>query len=277
MVRFYLDNTPPPKRGRMPAHPRNRDKDPEAYDAANNWQADMQHRIEQTREQDKAYAEEQARRNEEAARELNRRKDVVMSNLSDIATSTPFTGNEYIDAANQQRQEKIDKWHDIRHGMEAAAVIGENVAAGYGVLRGLAHLRRLGLRAATRTTGNAVSRNTMTRLSKWNKIVNKIDAPQATMNGIGATVDGYQWITADNGFDRWENAIETGANTAGFVGGMNWFRNLPYLRRIGGNKIDNVLDGLGYGAATWDIVKQLPPLSGVLEHFREQSKQKENK
>ena len=58
---------------------------------------------------------------------------------------------------------------------------------------------------------------------------------------------------------------------------MNWFRNLPVLRRLGGETIDNILDGIGYGAATWDIVKQLPPLSGVLENFREQSKQKENK
>lgn len=277
MARFYLDEAPPPKRDRMRAYPRNRDKDPEAYDKAKAWQTEQQNRKRENEQQNKIYAEERAKRNAEAAKELNRRKDVVMSHLSDIAASTPFTGNEYMTAAEGQRQEKLDKWHDIKHGIDAAAVVGENIAAGYGVLRGLAHLRRLGLKAATRSTGNAISRDSMTRFSKWNRIVDKVDAPQATMNGIGATVDGYQWITADNGFDRWENALETGANTAGFVGGMNWFRNLPYLRRIGGDKIDNVLDGLGYGAATWDIVKQLPPLSSVLKNFREVSKQKENK
>lgn len=264
MAKIYLSDVP------------GQDDYPEGYWENRRKHAPVKPRYKRTTKDDEYWAKKN-KQNEEAAKELNRSKGVIMSHLSDIATDTPFTGNEYIDTAESQRQQKINKWHDIRNGMEAAAVVGENIAAGYGILRGLAHLRRLSLRAATRSTGNAISREAMTNLSKWNRLVNKVDAPQATMNGIGATVDGYQWITADNRFDRWENALETGANTAGFVGGMNWFRNLPVLRRIGGETIDNVLDGLGYGAATWDVVKQLPPLSGVLENFREQSKQKENK
>jgi hypothetical protein len=35
--------------------------------------------------------------------------------------------------------------------------------------------------------------------------------------------------------------------------------------------MDAILDGLGYGAAAWDIVKHLPPLSGALENIRQQS------
>jgi hypothetical protein len=194
-----------------------------------------------------------------------------MSALSDIANSAPFTGSEVNKAAETQRQEKLDKWHDIQKGIDAAMTVGEFATAGYGVTRGLTHFNRLLARKATQSTGQAISREAIKNLVKWDKRVAAIDRPQVLMNGIGGAVDGYQWMTADNSFDKWENGIETGADLAGVVGGMNWFKNLPYLRRIGGDKIDAVLDGLGYGAATWDIVKHLPPLSGALENIRQQS------
>lgn len=269
MVRFYLDNTPPPKRGRMPAHPRNRDKDPEAYDAARNWQADMQYRIQQTREQDEAYAEEQARRNEEAARKLNRHKDVVMSALSDIANSTPVTGAEIKEAVDNQRQQKLDKWHQTKNVIDATAAVAEGIAAGYGVLRGLAHGRRLlAKRAFDRAGINATAEQTQ-NLLKWNDMVSKVDKPQIFMNTAGGLADAYQWFNADNKFDEYENKIETGMNAAGVIGGTNWFKNLPYLRRIGGDKIDAVLDGMGYSAAAWDIIKNIPPLSYQLDKAKD--------
>lgn len=96
------------------------------------------------------------------------------------------------------------------------------------------------------------------------------------MNTLGGIADAYQWFSADNSFDAWENGLETGTNAAGVVGGMNWFRNLPLYTKFG-NTIDNVLDGLGYGAAAWDVVKYLPPLSGALENIRQQSISNENK
>lgn len=264
-----------PKRGRMPAHPRNREKDPEAYDAAKKWQEEQQLRRQQQEEQNRIYAEEKARSNEAAAKELNRRKDTVMSALSNIANSTPFTGSEVAEAAENQRQEKLDKWHDLKLGMDATMTAAELTAAGYGVVRGLTHANRWLARQAAQSTGQAVSREAMQNLLKWNNRVNKIDKAQVAMNTLGGIADGYQWATANNSFDAWENGLETGANAAGVVGGMNWFRDLPYLRRIGGDKIDAVLDGMGYSAAAWDVVKNLPPLSGALEGIREQSKKEE--
>jgi hypothetical protein len=161
--------------------------------------------------------------------------------------------------------------------MDATMTAGELVAAGYGVLRGLTHFNRMLARQATQSTGQAVSREAMQNLLKWNGRVATVDKPQVLMNGIGGTADAYQWATADNSLDAWENGLETGANAAGVVGGMNWFRDLPYLRRIGGEKIDAILDGLGYGAAAWDVVKNLPPLSGALEGIREQTINNEQK
>ena len=82
MARFSLEEAPP-TRGRMPAHPKNRDKDTAAYDAYQQWQVDQQVRRKQNKEAAKVYLEEKAKRNEEAAKELNRKKDVIMSHLID--------------------------------------------------------------------------------------------------------------------------------------------------------------------------------------------------
>lgn len=266
-----------PKRQPMPKHPSraNREKDPEAYSAYERWQQERNEERERSTEEYRRKVEEQARRNEEAAIELNRRKDVVMSALSDIASSTPFTGNEVMEAADQQRQEKIDKFHELKNGLDATMTTAELVAAGYGITRGLTHLNRQLARQATQSTGQAVSRDALQNLLKWNSRVEAIDKPQVTMNTIGGIADAYQWIEADNSFDAWENGLETGANAAGVIGGTNWFRDLPIYTKFG-NTIDNVLDGLGYGAAAWDVVKYLPPLSGALENMRQHTINRES-
>lgn len=270
MSRFYLEETSPP-RSRMPAHPKNRDKNPESYDAAKRWQEEQQDRRQQNEERNRTYAEEKAKRNEEAAEEFNRRKNVVMSALSNNASSTPFNGVQIKSAAEEQRQDKIDKWHTIRNGMDASMTAAEALAAGYGLIRGLTHFRRSLARAATQSSGQPVSREAMTNLLRWNNRVDKVDKPQVIMNTVGGVADGYQWVTANNSFDAWENGLETGANIGGVVGGMNWFRDLPFARRLG-NKLDDVLDGLGYSAAIWDVIKNIPPLSGALNNIREQNK-----
>jgi hypothetical protein len=269
MVRFYLDEVSPPKRNRQRPYPKNRDINPEAYDDAKQWQTEIQNVKQQNKERNRVYAEEKAKRNDEAAAELNRRKDVVMSALSDIANSTPFTGTEIKEAADAQRQEKLDKWHQAKNVIDATAVVAEGAAAGYGVLRGLAHGRRmLAKRAFDRAGINATAEQTQ-NLLKWNDLVSKVDKPQIFMNTAGGLADAYQWFNADNKFDEYENKIETGMNAAGVIGGTNWFKNLPYLRRIGGDKIDAVLDGMGYSAAVWDIIKNIPPLSYQLDKAKE--------
>ena len=243
------------------------------------WENRREHKPIQSRykrtQKDEEYWAAKQKRNNEAAEKLNRSKDTVMSALSNIADSTPFTGDQVADAAEAQRQEKVEKARELKLGLDATMTAAELTAAGYGVLRGLTHANRWLARQATQSTGQAISRGAMQNLLKWNNRVNKIDKAQVAMNTLGGIADGYQWATANNSFDAWENGLETGANAAGVVGGMNWFRDLPYLRRIGGDKIDAVLDGMGYSAAAWDVVKNLPPLSGALEGIREQSKSNE--
>ncbi len=212
----------------------------------------------------------------EANPELQKAANVVMGAMEQAVTGVPFTGDQVRETVERQEQERLNKWHDIRKGIDATMTAAEFLAAGYGLTRGLTHLSRYMAKQATQSVGQPVSREAMKNLLKWNNRVTTIDKPQVLMNTVGGTADAYQWATADNSFDAWENGLETGADAAGIVGGMNWFRDLPYLRRLGGEKIDAVLDGIGYGAAAWDVVKNLPPLSGAVNNIREQSQNKKS-
>ena len=109
-----------PKRPPMPRHPKNREKDPAAFDAALKWQADMEARraanMAAQEEQYKLKKEQQAKQLDQFYKNLG----VVLGAMEQSANSIPFTGQEYRQAAEAQRQEKIDKVHEIATGFEAA-------------------------------------------------------------------------------------------------------------------------------------------------------------
>lgn len=267
MVKFYLDDTPP-IRNRVRAYPKKREKDSVAYDAAMQELENTRLRRQHNKQIAIQNAKDRDNKNIEGAKRFNENADIVMSHLSNMSNGVSISGNQIVQAAENQRQEKLDKWHDIQKGIDAAITAGEMTAAGYGILRGLTHFNRMLARHAA-VNGNTTA---MTNLAKWNSRVDKVDKPQIIMNGIGGIADGYQWITADNKVDKYENGLETAANTAGVIGGTNWFRNLPTIRRFG-NAIDTTLDGLGYGSAIWDAVKYLPPLSYYLDKGKQQYKE----
>lgn len=239
----------------MPRHPKNREKNPAAYDNYMKWREEMAIR-------DQYFKKQQQINKTDNNKELDRINSLV--GALNESTNTPiFNGEEIKEAAEKQREEKLKKWEDYKLSLEATANAAELLSAGYGIIRGLAYLGKKGTQYAL-LSKNPLFNTTPANYRKWKNIAETWDKPQIFMNTLGGLADGYQWITANNSYDAWENGIETGGNVAGVIGGTNWFRNQPFFGRYG-DRIDNTLDIMGYGSAVWDVVKNLPPLSTVID------------
>ena len=144
--------------------------------------------------------------------------------------------------ANEQAKKKQQQMRDIKKGFDAAATLGEWGAAGYTVGR--------------LTVPRLLSNNTgvMGRVADFFTNNNA----QLGANAIGSLADGYQFLTADNKFDKYENEIELGGDTAGVIGGLDIVRNSNIFGRYS-KPIDTALDVTGLSAASWDILKNIPP------------------
>lgn len=234
MARFSLEEAPP-TRGRMPAHPKNRDKDTAAYDAYRQWQEDQQVRRKQNEEAAKVYLEKKAKRNEEAARELNRKKDVVMSHLIDSAESVPVTADEVKTLGEKQRQEKLDKANDYKLGLKSLVTAAE-----------------LGLSGGSLLGAWTNYKNWATAASASKKaIANLLKRAQAPMQLSGTLIDGYQTLDAatnNDEFNTYYNAGSAGLGLAGYIGARDVFRGrYPW--------VDRTLDVLGIIQNSGDFVK----------------------
>lgn len=234
MARFSLEEAPP-VRSRMPAHPKNRDKDTAAYDAYQQWQKDQQVRRKQNKETAKVYLEEKAKRNEEAARKLNRKKDVVMSHLIDSAYSIPVTANEIKTLGEKQRQEKLDKVNDYKLGINSLITAAELGLSGGSLLGAYANYKNWA------TAANASKRT----------IANLLQKAQAPMQLSGTLIDGYQTLDAINNkdeFNKYYNAGSAGLGLAGYIGAKDIFiGKYPW--------IDRTLDVLGIIQNSGDFIK----------------------
>lgn len=234
MARFSLEEAPP-VRSRMPAHPKNRDKDTAAYDAYQQWQKDQQVRRKQNKEAAKIYIEEKAKRNEEAAREFNRKKDVVMSHFIDSAYSIPVTANEIKTLGEKQRQEKLDKVNDYKLGINSLITAAELGLSGGSLLGAYANYKNWA------TAANASKRT----------IANLLQKAQAPMQLSGTLIDGYQTLDAINNkdeFNKYYNAGSAGLGLAGYIGAKDIFiGKYPWA--------DRTLDALGIIQNSGDFIK----------------------
>lgn len=131
---------------------------------------------------------------------------------------------------------------DIKKGFDAAATLGEWGAAGY----------TIGRLAVPRLLAN----NTGVMGGVANFFTNS--NAQLGANAVGSLADGYQLLTADNKFDKYENGIELGGDVAGIIGGLDIVRNSNIFGRYS-KPIDTTLDVTGLSAASWDILKNIPP------------------
>lgn len=175
---------------------------------------------------------------------LRRAQDSLSQGVNTEIATAKGIANASQQYANEQMKKKQQQMHDIKKGFDATATALEMSAAGYTI----GHL----------TVPRLIHTNTGW-LGKVSDFFTNSNA-QLGANAIGSLADGYQLLTADNKFDRYENGIELGGDTAGIVGGLDIVRNSNIFGRYS-KPIDKALDTIGLSAATWDIAKNMPPFS----------------
>ena len=221
MARFSLEEIPPAS------------DYPEGYWENRREHATVKPGYKRTTKDDKYWAKKNKQR-EEAAKELNRKKDVVMSSLEKQATGIPFTSNEYKQATDEQRQKALAKFKDYEKGAKAVVTATE---------LGLSGASLLGAYANWRNWANAVN-------ATKRGIANLLQKAQAPMQEAGALIDGYQTIDAygNDTFNTYYNGASGILGAAGTIGASDIFRGrYPW--------IDRTLDALGIIQNSGDFIK----------------------
>lgn len=223
MTRFSLEEAPPK---------RDRPKPFKKGEPNPNWNSEESR--EEVYRQQQEYAYQQAIKNEKVAEELNRRKDVVMSQLENAANSTVFTSDEIKDAVEEQRQKALDKLHDYKLGVRSLVTAGE---------LGLSGASLLGAYANWKNWANAASATKRT-------IANLLQKAQTPMQLGGVGIDAYQTLDSygNNAFDTYYNGASSVLGSAGTIGAMDIFRG-KYP------KVDRVLDVMGIVQNAGDFLK----------------------
>lgn len=210
------------------------DNDPATKDWEHRREHEELHPMYQRTQKDEEYWREKQARNAQATEELDRKKGVVMSALERQASDTPFTGESYKQAVDDQRQRALDKAKDFEKGARAVVTAAE---------LGLSGASLLGAYANWKNWANAAS------LTKRG-IANLLQKAQAPMQEAGALIDGYQTMDAlgNNEFDAYYNGASGVLGVAGTIGASDIFRGRYPM-------VDRFLDTSGIIQNAGDFIK----------------------
>lgn len=236
MPKYSLEEIPP--RTRMPAHPKNRDKDPEAYDRYIEYTKNQQIRDSINKSKNKIKVEQKIKKKDEAAEELNRRKNIVMSALKNQAENTIFTKTDYKKAIDEQIQNKRNIWDDYKKGINATVTAVELGLSGASLLGAYSNWK------------NWINSSIAAKRS----IANILQKAQLPMQIGGTLIDGFQTYDAiqrNNDFEKYYNLGSAGLGIGGSIGAADMFKtarlNYPY--------IDRIFDTAGIIQNTGDFIK----------------------
>ena len=174
---------------------------------------------------------------------LQRANDLVVSSMK---SRLPFTGEDYKNAANEQRQHSLDKWHDYKKGIEATAKAAELTLSAGTLVGAYANWKRW------KDLAN-VARPTFSQLTK-SKIANLLQKAQLPMQASGTVIDGVQTYDAlqnNDSFNAWWNGLSTIAGVGGSIGAADLFNNA----RLSYPVIDRIFDTSGIIQSAADVLK----------------------
>ena len=168
---------------------------------------------------------------------LHHANDVVMDAMRSKIDDAQLA-KDTKEAIEQQYQDKLDKWHDYKKGIESTITGLELGLSGASLLGAYANYKRWN------TASNVVKRG----------IANLLQKAQLPMQVGGTLIDvgqTYNAIQNDDTFDTYYNAGSALLGTAGSVGASDVFLN----SRFHNPNVDRVLDVLGVFQNTGDFIK----------------------
>lgn len=161
--------------------------------------------------------------------------------LEDQVESNKIIAQAVVNSAKQKgeddRQKTIDFVHNTKTALDATAAAIELTSS---------------LGTLIRAYGNYKNWQNANRLKRG--LINLLNRKTLTLQTAGLAADGYQFITADDTFNKYDNGAELIGGTAGIIGSSDYFRNTPMYGNYG-NYIDTALDVVGVGQSAWDIGK----------------------
>ena len=168
---------------------------------------------------------------------LHHANDVVMDAMRSKIDDAQLA-KDTKEAIEQQYQDKLDKWHDYKKGIESTITGLELGLSGASLLGAYANYKKWNI------ASNVVKRG----------IANLLQKAQLPMQVGGTLIDvgqTYNAIQNDDTFDTYYNAGSALLGTAGSVGASDVFLN----SRFHNPKIDRALDVLGILQNTGDFIK----------------------
>ncbi len=159
----------------------------------------------------------------------------IQDSMQSEIDSSYTLGTQVKDAIESQVQQKLNKWKDYKHGLDATLTAIELGLSGGSILGAYANWKKWS--TAGSTTKKAIA--------------NFLQKAQLPMQIGGTVIDGYQTYDAIQNNDTFNTAWNTSSGVLGVAGSLG----ASDITRFHNPKIDLVLDMLGLAGNFGDFIK----------------------
>lgn len=169
---------------------------------------------------------------------LQKDANLIQDSMANEVTKMKTLGTDIKDAIEDEVQQKLNKWRDYKHGLDATLTCIELGLSGGSLLGAYANWKKW------QTTGGIVKKG----------IANFLQKAQLPMQLGGVAIDSYQIYDAiqnNDTFNRNWNIGSATLGTAGVIGASDIFRTSNFNNP----KVDLVLDLMGIAANIGDFAK----------------------
>ncbi len=168
---------------------------------------------------------------------LNHDANLIQNTLASQANISTL-GNQINEAVKQQEEDRLNKWQDYKHGLQALETVAELGLSGASLLRAYGNWKKWN------TAGSAIKRG----------VINLLNKNQLPMQVGGTLIDAEQLTRNINNGETGEaiwNGIGVGLGVAGSIGATDVFRNSRFHKPW----VDTAMDAAGLIQNAGDYVK----------------------